>query len=57
VLDLGVKKNILRNFDDRDVYAKVFPAKTTLPKWKKILPLRLFYIKRPRRSIGHALRG
>lgn len=29
VLDLGVKKNILRNFDDRDVYAKVFPAKTT----------------------------
>ena len=29
VLDLGVKKNILRNFNDRDVYAKVFPAKTT----------------------------
>src|SRR6201747_935440 len=29
VLDLGVKKNILRNFDDRDVYAKVFPAKTS----------------------------
>ncbi|MGV8879346.1 MAG: glutamine-hydrolyzing carbamoyl-phosphate synthase small subunit [Sphingobacteriaceae bacterium] len=29
VLDLGVKKNILRNFSDRDVYAKVFPAKTT----------------------------
>src|SRR6201986_2661553 len=29
VLDLGVKKNILRNFDDRDIYAKVFPAKTS----------------------------
>src|SRR5476651_279736 len=29
VLDLGVKKNILRNFHDRDVYAQVFPAKTT----------------------------
>lgn len=29
VLDLGIKKNILRNFDDRQVYAKVFPAKTT----------------------------
>jgi len=29
VLDLGVKKNILRNFDDRDVFAKVYPAKTT----------------------------
>lgn len=29
VLDLGIKKNILRNFDEREVYAKVFPAKTT----------------------------
>lgn len=29
VLDLGVKKNILRNFAERDVYAKVFPAKTS----------------------------
>lgn len=28
VLDLGVKKNILRNFDNRDVFVKVFPAKT-----------------------------
>ncbi len=28
-LDLGIKKNILRNFDDRDVYVKVYPAKTT----------------------------
>src|SRR6201995_5711715 len=28
VLDLGVKKNILRNFDDGDVFAKVYPAKT-----------------------------
>lgn len=29
VLDLGIKKNILRNFKTRGVYAKVFPAKTT----------------------------
>ncbi|MBP3943817.1 glutamine-hydrolyzing carbamoyl-phosphate synthase small subunit [Sphingobacteriaceae bacterium WQ 2009] len=29
VLDLGIKKNILRNFDEREVYAKVFPARTT----------------------------
>lgn len=29
VLDLGVKKNILRCFSERDVYLKVFPAKTT----------------------------
>src|ERR1700754_4410243 len=35
VLDLGVKKNILRNFDDRDVYAKVYPAKTTFDEMEK----------------------
>jgi len=29
VLDLGIKTNILRNFDARKVYAKVFPARTT----------------------------
>ncbi len=29
VLDLGVKENILRNFANRDVYMKVFPAKTS----------------------------
>lgn len=37
VLDLGVKKNILRNFDERDIYAKVFPAKTSFSEmeaWK-----------------------
>lgn len=37
VLDLGVKKNILRNFEQRSVYAKVFPAKTNfleMEKWK-----------------------
>ena len=28
-LDLGIKKNILRNFEARDIYVKVFPAKTT----------------------------
>src|SRR5690606_38217916 len=29
VLDLGVKRNILRNFDNRNAYLKVFPAKTS----------------------------
>lgn len=29
VLDLGIKKNILRNFDQREVYAKVFPHSAT----------------------------
>ena len=35
VLDLGVKKNILRNFSDRDVYAKVYPAKTTFKEMEQ----------------------
>jgi len=37
VLDLGVKKNILRNFSDRNVFVKVFPAKTSfseMEEWK-----------------------
>ncbi|SEM42450.1 carbamoyl-phosphate synthase small subunit [bacterium A37T11] len=38
VLDLGVKKNILRNFDDRDVYAKVFPAKTSFATMEEFAP-------------------
>src|SRR5690606_3652561 len=28
-LDLGIKRNILRNFDAREVYIQVFPAKTS----------------------------
>ncbi len=38
VLDLGVKKNILRNFDSRDIYAKVFPAKTTFEEMETFKP-------------------
>ena len=38
VLDLGIKKNILRNFDARNVYAKVFPAKTTFEEMQKWNP-------------------
>ncbi|MFC6100081.1 glutamine-hydrolyzing carbamoyl-phosphate synthase small subunit [Olivibacter domesticus] len=38
VLDLGVKKNILRNFSDRDVYVKVFPAKTTFAEMEHWTP-------------------
>lgn len=34
VLDLGVKKSILKNFTERDVYTKVFPAKTTYAEMK-----------------------
>jgi carbamoyl-phosphate synthase small subunit len=28
VMDFGIKKNILRNFDQRDCFLKVFPART-----------------------------
>jgi len=35
VLDLGVKKNILQCFADRDCYLKVFPAKTTYQEVKE----------------------
>ncbi|MGJ1205875.1 glutamine-hydrolyzing carbamoyl-phosphate synthase small subunit [Sphingobacterium lactis] len=38
VLDLGIKKNILRNFDARQVYAKVFPAKTTFAEMQEWNP-------------------
>lgn len=38
VLDLGIKKNILRNFDARNVYAKVFPAKTTFAEMEQWNP-------------------
>jgi carbamoyl-phosphate synthase small subunit len=38
VLDLGVKKNILRNFSERGVYAKVFPAKTSFAEMEKWAP-------------------
>ncbi|MEH6308824.1 glutamine-hydrolyzing carbamoyl-phosphate synthase small subunit [Olivibacter sp. CPCC 100613] len=38
VLDLGVKKNILRNFYDRDVYVKVFPAKTSFSEMESWAP-------------------
>jgi len=38
VLDLGIKKNILRNFEARDVYTKVFPAKTTFEEMEKWNP-------------------
>jgi carbamoyl-phosphate synthase small subunit len=37
VLDIGVKKSILKNFAERDCYCKVFPAETSfeeMEKWK-----------------------
>lgn len=37
VLDLGIKTSILKNFTERDVYCKVYPAKTSfeeMQEWK-----------------------
>jgi carbamoyl-phosphate synthase small subunit len=57
VLDLGVKKNILRNFDRATFMPKVYPAKTTFAEMEKdFSPNGLLHLKRPRRSICHALR-
>jgi len=38
VLDLGVKKSILRNFQERNCYLKVFPAETTYAELKSWNP-------------------
>jgi len=47
VLDLGIKKNILRNFDNRDVFIKVFPAKTTFEEMEKWEPAGYFVSNGP----------
>lgn len=38
VLDLGCKKSILKNFSERGVYCKVFPAKTSFDNMQKWNP-------------------
>jgi carbamoyl-phosphate synthase small subunit len=38
VLDLGVKKNILRCFEERDCYLKVFPARTAVEEMAAFHP-------------------
>ncbi len=47
VLDLGVKRNILRNFADRDVYMQVFPAKTSFAEMEKWNPQGYFVSNGP----------
>src|SRR5690554_3338087 len=47
VLDLGIKKNILRNFGNRDVYVKVFPAKTTFAEMEEWKPAGYFVSNGP----------
>ncbi|TAG07535.1 MAG: carbamoyl-phosphate synthase small subunit [Cytophagia bacterium] len=38
VLDLGIKTNILRNFEKRNIFAKVFPAETSFEEMEKFNP-------------------
>lgn len=47
VLDLGIKRNILRNFAERDVYMKVFPAKTSFAEMEKWNPQGYFVSNGP----------
>jgi len=47
VLDLGVKRNILRNFDNRGAYLKVFPAKTTFEEMETWKPAGYFISNGP----------
>ena len=47
VLDLGTKKNILRNFVQRDCYVKVFPARTGMAEIEAFQPDGLFISNGP----------
>ncbi len=46
-LDFGVKKNILRNFTERDCLVKVFPAKTTYAELLDFQPDGFFFSNGP----------
>ena len=47
VLDLGTKKNILRNFVKRDCYVKVFPARASMEEIEAFRPDGLFISNGP----------
>lgn len=47
VMDFGVKKNILRCFDQRDCYLKVFPAKTSFQEVQEWSPNGFFLSNGP----------
>ncbi len=47
VLDLGIKRNILRNFAGRDAYMKVFPMTSTLEEMLEWQPDGLFIANGP----------
>jgi carbamoyl-phosphate synthase small subunit len=47
VLDLGIKKSILKNFTERGCYLKVFPAKTSFDEMQKWSPSGYFISNGP----------
>jgi carbamoyl-phosphate synthase small subunit len=47
VLDLGIKKSIIKNFTERDCFCKVFPAKTTFEEMKTWNPTGYFISNGP----------
>src|SRR5690606_11246164 len=47
VLDLGINRNILRNFDNRNAYLKVFPAETTFEEMEAWQPAGYFVSNGP----------
>ena len=47
VMDFGVKKNILRNFTNRNCFVKVFPAKTAYEEVLKFKPDGFFFSNGP----------
>lgn len=57
VMDFGVKKNILRNFDHRNCYLKVFPARTPFAEVKAWNPDGYFLSNGPGdpASMGYAI--
>lgn len=47
VLDLGIKRNILRNFEERDAFMKVFPMDTSLKEMQAWNPDGIFISNGP----------
>src|SRR5690606_30725761 len=47
VLDLGIKRNILRNFEKRGAFMKVFPMKTSLTEMLEWGPSGIFISNGP----------
>ncbi len=47
VLDLGIKRNILRNFEERDCYMRVFPMDTSLKEMQDWNPDGIFISNGP----------